>query len=350
MASTVAIIGGGLTGLSLAHHLQDAGVPFHLFEARDRLGGRILTERHGADGFDLGPSWFWPGQARMAALVARLGLRVVPQFSDGAQLFETAQGAVIRDRGFASMQGSLRVQGGMGALVAALVAGLPDTSLKTGRVVRSVSDTGTLGLADGAELSFERIVVALPPRLAAMLDFAPGLPPSVQAALQGIPTWMAGHAKCVAVYDRPFWREAGLSGDASSQRGPLVEIHDASGDTAGALFGFVGVPAAARAGQRDAVMAAAVAQLARLFGPQATSPAQVFHTDWAEDRFTSVAADLAPLTHHPDYGRPPAIRAWTDAPVYFASTELAPEMGGYLEGALAAAEDAARWISAREVA
>lgn len=29
-----------------------------------------------------------------------------------------------------------------------------------------------------------------------------------------------------AIYDRPFWREAGLSGTAQSMVGPLAEIHD----------------------------------------------------------------------------------------------------------------------------
>ena len=54
----------GLAGLSAAHLLQKAGVEFHLFEARDRAGGRILSVVDlgvlAEHGFDLGPSWFWP--------------------------------------------------------------------------------------------------------------------------------------------------------------------------------------------------------------------------------------------------------------------------------------------------
>lgn len=344
MTRNVAIIGGGLTGLALADALRAAGVGFRLFEARDRLGGRISTARVDAQWFDLGPSWFWPGQPRMAILVQRLGLEVIPQFADGAQLYETAQGEVIRDRGFASMQGSLRLRGGMGAIVDALAAGLPEGSVVTGRAVRSVWGTGVIAFADGVQHAFDRIVLALPPRVASDLRFAPDLPPLVQAALRGIPTWMAGHAKFVAVYDQPFWREDGLSGDASSQLGPLVEIHDASAGTGGALFGFLGVPAAARAGQRDAVIAASLAQLERVFGPRAASPVSVFYTDWAEEVGTAVAADHAPLRHHPAYGRPAALQGARDSRVFFASSELAPEMGGYLEGALAAAEEAALWV------
>ncbi|WP_300582484.1 FAD-dependent oxidoreductase [Marivita sp.] len=346
MTGTVAIVGGGLTGLALASRLHEAGREFRLFEGRDRLGGRINTAHVGAQWFDLGPSWFWPGQPRMAALVQQLGLEVFPQYAEGAQIYETAQGAVIRDRGFASMQGSLRVRGGMGAIVQRLSEQLPESRVKTGRVARSVSGDCTLGFADGDEQGFDQVVLAVPPRVAAELEFTPDLSASKLLTLRDIPTWMAGHAKFVAVYDTAFWREDGLSGDASSQRGPLAEIHDASADTGGALFGFLGVPATARAGQRDAVIAASVAQLVRLFGPRAASPAEVFYTDWSEEPLTAVSADRAPLTHHPAYGRPQALMPAPDSRILFAATELASEMGGYLEGALAAADEAAAWVLA----
>jgi|GEM_PF-3998381 len=39
----IAIIGGGLTGLTLAFYLQKAGVAYDLFEASDRPGGNLLS-------------------------------------------------------------------------------------------------------------------------------------------------------------------------------------------------------------------------------------------------------------------------------------------------------------------
>lgn len=344
LTGTVAIVGGGLTGLALAHRLHVAGRAFRLFEGRDRLGGRIKTTRVGEQWFDLGPSWFWPGQPRMAALIQQLGLEIFPQFADGAQLYETVQGAVIRDRGFASMQGSLRVRGGMGAIVQRLAERLPQACVETAHAVRSVSGDGVLVFANGDQHSFDQVVLAMPPRIAAALEFTPEVSTSVLSTLQDIPTWMAGHAKLVAVYDTAFWRDDGLSGDASSQRGPLAEIHDASADTGGALFGFLGVPASARFGQREAVIAASVAQLVRLFGPRAASPEEVFYTDWSVETLTAVSTDQAPLTHHPAYGRPATLVPAHDSRILFASTELASEMGGYLEGALAAADEAADWV------
>ena len=57
----VAIVGGGLCGLALAHSLQARGSDWRLFEARSRLGGRVLTAED-VDGtpVDLGATWYWP--------------------------------------------------------------------------------------------------------------------------------------------------------------------------------------------------------------------------------------------------------------------------------------------------
>ena len=117
---------------------------------------------------------------------------------------------------------------------------------------------------------------------------------------------MAPHAKFFAIYQRPFWRAAGLSGTAQSMAGPLVEIHDAttaSGDAA--LFGFVGVPADQRAAfGRDAIIAASVRQLAQLFGPQAGAPRATLLKDWAADPLTATADDKQAGDHPVPTGQP----------------------------------------------
>jgi oxygen-dependent protoporphyrinogen oxidase len=43
--ASVAIIGGGISGLSAAYYLPKAGIPSTLIEARPRVGGVIQTER-----------------------------------------------------------------------------------------------------------------------------------------------------------------------------------------------------------------------------------------------------------------------------------------------------------------
>lgn len=343
MQTDIAIVGGGLAGLSLAERLHRAGRDVRLFEARDRLGGRIDALRTPTGAVDLGPSWFWPGQPRMAALVADLGLTAFAQYAQGAVCYEDEGGTVHRGMGFASMAGSLRVAGGMIRLVEGLVARLPPERLHTGARVTGLARDGRVTFADGQTLEAGHIVLALPPRLAARLRFSPDLAPEQLRALDDIPTWMGAHAKFVAVYDTPFWRADGLSGDAMSRHGPLMEIHDASGPegTPAALFGFFGVPAGQRAGKGAEIGQAALDQLARLFGPQALSPRHVAMRDWAFEGETAVPADHVPPRAHPDYGLPADLRDPWDGRLQFAVSEMAPEMGGFLEGALAAAEAAA---------
>ena len=120
------IVGGGLSGLALAEALEVRGDDYLLVEARNRFGGRILTEHDTSGSYDMGPAWFWPAQPRIADLIARLGLEKFDQFAQGDLIFEDAQGRVERGRGFASMEGSWRLKGGLGALTQALAARLPD--------------------------------------------------------------------------------------------------------------------------------------------------------------------------------------------------------------------------------
>ena len=342
MHTDILIVGGGLSGLSLADHLQSRARDFHLIEARNRFGGRIKTETNQGY-FDLGPAWYWPGQPRLAAAIDRFGLNPFEQYHQGALSFEDARGTVERGRGFASMQGSFRLEGGMQALIDAFANALPAARIARNAAVTSLhrnKDHVLATLNNGAQIKAQQVVLALPPRVAVeMIVFTTPLPRDTKDALRSVPTWMAGQAKAVAVYDTPFWREAGLSGDASSQRGPMVEIHDASPVTGGpyALFGFIGVPPQARQ-NLPALKEAITAQLARLFGPQACSPVALYLKDWASDTYTATDLDLAPLYAHPQYGMPSALSGLWDNRLHFSGTETAPQFGGYLEGALEAAE------------
>ena len=340
------IIGGGLSGLSLAYRLQQAGQDYLLVEARARLGGRIKSLDVRDAKFDLGPSWVWPGQHRVAKLASDLDLHLFTQWSTGEQLFEQTNGEVVRNAGFMSMEGSLRIAGGTSALTDALAARLDPAKVRTGHKVDAIRDGPAAVLSDGQRVSADRIVLCLPPRLIAQLDFAPALPQPALSALWNIPTWMGAHAKFVAVYPTPFWRADHLSGDAGSRRGPMVEIHDASPQDGsfGALFGFMGIPAEARIKAGDALQIAAIAQLVNLFGPKAQNPIASKLEDWSQDALTATQADASPPPGHPPYEMPKAVRDIWQGKLLFATTEMAPDNGGLIEGALAASEKAAAQI------
>jgi len=350
MKTDILVIGGGLSGLAAADMLHQRGVDYQLVEARDRFGGRVLTDRSNGAYYDLGPAWFWPGQPRMAALVERFGLERFDQHYRGILTFEDETGAVQRGRGYASMQGSWRLVGGLQSMTDALVADLPENRRHLGKPLASVTleaDAILARFADGAEISAQQVILALPPRVAAeTISFSPPLPATATAAMSNIATWMAGQAKAVALYDAPFWRKEGLSGDAMSRVGPMVEIHDASpasGET-GALFGFIGTPPSARQDEAE-LRAQILGQLGRLFGPRAAMPVELVIKDWAHDLMIATEADTKPLFAHPQYGLPTAMTNLMEGRLIFAGTEVAPEFGGFLEGALEAAERAVAQIT-----
>lgn len=339
----IAIIGGGLAGLYAAYRLHRKGIAFDLFEARKRLGGRILATESG--GFDLGPSWFWPDfQPRMHALVTELGLPVFEQYTAGATMLEDRAVGVVRRAGYVPGNTSMRVEGGTGQLVAALAALLPPEHLHLNASLKAVNLDGPamhLVFADTPDRlqTYTHLWLALPPRLIAGLQFSPFLPePDVQM-LMAVPTWMSAHAKYVARYARPFWREAGLSGDAFSRIGPLAEIHDAGNDQGAALFGFFGINAAQRARLSGSeVKTACRAQLMRLFGEQAADPIEDAFYDWAADPHTATDQDRVSSGEHGALDAGFVFAApWQDR-VRLIGSEAAVEQGGYMEGALAAVD------------
>jgi monoamine oxidase len=360
----IVIVGGGLAGLVAARRLHEAGLPFELIEARDRFGGRILTAGldglPSIDGFDLGPSWFWPEmQAELTALVGELGLAHFRQQEQGDIVVQSAHGAAIQrypGNGFGQAT-SARIAGGTAALIAALVKQLPSNCLRTEMMVRDIRQTGDGCVVHcvgprGAEVVIEAhaAILAMPPRLVAgTIGFDPPLDGATVTGWLRTPTWMASHAKFLAIYDQPFWREMGMSGAGRSMIGPLVEIHDATTASGqAALFGFVGVPASQRAeAGKEAVVAAAVEQLAAMYGPRA--PIATLYKDWAADPLTATPEDIdAP--GHPDGLRSARVEGPWAGRLYLAGSEASAREPGYLAGAVDAAERAvSELIALRDV-
>lgn len=358
MKSEVLIIGGGLSGLSATQQLQNAGIDATLLEARDRVGGRVLTVANAAQteaaDCDLGPSWIWPGQPLVAALLSQLAIATFEQFSTGMVLYQSPSGDVQIMPGASPMANALRIEGGIGNLTNKLARNIHPENLLLSHVARSVSlnddiiEVSCDTPAGVRKFVSNTLAIALPPRLAAQLKFNPELPRSVMSLLAATPTWMAGHAKFVAVYDQPFWRNRGLAGSAFSQRGPLAEIHDASPATGQrySLFGFVGLDALSRASlQQDQLTDLAIEQLSAIFGEEAASPVETHYQDWSQELFTATESDRVPQTRHPQYGIDPDVgREWRDR-LFFIGSETAFENGGLIEGALESARSFASRFS-----
>jgi monoamine oxidase len=349
----VVVAGAGLAGLTAAGALAAGGRSVRVIEARAAVGGRVKTLTDDDLCVDLGATWHWSNQLAIRSLAAELGLEAFPQFRAGRTVVEDAAGAPPRLLDLPPPEpAELRFAGGAQALCQRLAERLPEgaIALETEVMAVSADPAGvavTVAGAGGEEarLSCRHVVVAVPPRLArAGITFTPDLPEHVVQAMEGTPTWMATAVKCIAVYEAPFWRSAGLSGLAFSRSGPLTEIHDACTPDGGttALWGFMSPDHAFRDLDPEARMHAVFEQLGRLFGPEAADPVRYIERDWSDDPYTN--DEVVWFDEPLPYGQPALADPLWGGRLVWAGTETASAGAGHMEGAVQSGRRAAAQI------
>ena len=201
--------------------------------------------------------------------------------------------------------------------------------------------------ADGAPaVRARRAVVALAPALAGRIVYDPPLPGHRDQLTQRIP--LGTVAKCMALYDEPFWRADGLSGEGTSDVGPVKVTFDNSppDGSPGVLLGFLEGRAAREAGRLapEERRALVVGCFARLFGPRAARPERYVERLWAEEEFSRGCYGChLPTGAWTSYGE--ALRA-PIGPLHWAGAEIGQVWSGYMDGAVRSGETAAREVLA----
>jgi monoamine oxidase len=181
----------------------------------------------------------------------------------------------------------------------------------------------------------KQVVVAVAPALAARIRFSPPLPGLRDQLTQRMP--MGAVIKGIAVYPQPFWRADGLTGQATSDTGPVRITYDNSppDGSPGVLLGFIeGQDARDLAGRSVSDRRAAVLEsLARYFGPRARTDAiQYVDKPWANDQWTrGCYGAFTPPGVLLGYG--PALRSPIGR-LHWAGTETATVWNGYMDGAV----------------
>ncbi|MBE8473729.1 flavin monoamine oxidase family protein [Streptomyces justiciae] len=239
----------------------------------------------------------------------------------------------------------LRFVGGSQLVPIKLAATLGDRVVLNSPV-RSIAKSGSqyVVTADGTTVTARRVVVAVPPPIAARITYDPALPAARDQLTQRLP--MASVGKAIAIYDTPFWRADGLNGQVVSDSGVVSSTFDNSPPDAsyGALMGFIEADEARKfdAASEAEVRAAVLKDYATYFGEKAASPSSFVLQRWNNEPYTrggpvSIAAPGV-LTQ---YG--PALRTPVGG-IHWAGTETSTFWMGFMDGAVRSGERVAKEV------
>ena len=433
----VIVIGAGFAGIAAARQLRDRGLRVLVVEARDRIGGRALTDRSSGEAVDLGGQWIGPGQTRVAALAAEVDMTTYPTWTAGRSLLLDSRGRAqvltpipslsVMTHGLAAVPALLRldrlarrvnparpwsapdaaaldgvtvtewlhssvrsaearswvdaivrgvvshdldqvsllylaaevsgsggvasvigIEGGAqqdvfvdgaGRLVERLAEGLEVVLASPVTEISQESDHVRV-IATGAVHRARRVILAAPPAQVQAIVHAPALPAPLAQWLGGMR--MGSVAKFVALYERPFWRERGLSGSVLLPSGPATAVVDVTrpGGPGRLCILACGGDAAALMALEPEERCRRILDAVRVaLGEQARTPTAWLEKLWDEDPWTLGGYSASPP--------PGAVARLTAAPwaavgrLHFAGTETADLWPGYFEGAIRSGERAA---------
>ena len=196
--------------------------------------------------------------------------------------------------------------------------------------------------AGSAKVTARAVIVAVPPNLTNAIRFSPALPGWRMRLGQSLSQGSIN--KVLAVYESPFWRDEGLSGQGFAPYELVRELYDNSppSASAGVLCTFLAGENAERAGRlsaaerRDVVLAG----MAKYVGPRALEPVDFIETDWSAQEWTRGAYGTS-------YGPGGLTRFGANlrrsiGPIHWACTDIAGVGHIHMEGATRSGERAAQ--------
>ncbi|HYP48376.1 MAG TPA: FAD-dependent oxidoreductase, partial [Thermoleophilaceae bacterium] len=155
---------------------------------------------------------------------------------------ETTPGSIIRLISVADGAQESRLTGGSQLIAQRMARRLGARRVVLHSPVERIRQRGGRVRIDSERMVVDarRVIVAIPPALAAQIEFEPKLPAQRAQLVQRYP--MGSLIKAEVIYERPFWRAEGLSGQSVTDAGPMTTTFDNSppDGSPGVLFGFIG--------------------------------------------------------------------------------------------------------------
>ncbi|MFX0578302.1 flavin monoamine oxidase family protein [Nocardia nepalensis] len=244
-----------------------------------------------------------------------------------------------------------RPVGGMGAIYRPMAAEIGD-SIHLSQPVRRIEQdsAGVTVRAEELTVRARRAIVAVPLAIASQILYEPMLPVDRSFLHQRMPS--GSIIKIAAVYDEPFWRRDGLSGQSAAPGSPATITIDACTDTGrpGILCVIVEGPIARQIGQLDEAerRKTVLSALVERFGDKVCSPVDYIEHNWTVERYSGGGmlshAPTGVLTQFGHALREPCGR------IHWAGTESSAVMCGWVDGAVRSGERVAREVLEHETA
>ena len=341
MNPKVIIIGGGLTGLTLAYLLQEKDISFKVLEARNRWGGRIFTYSYdSSQPLEMGATWLGKKHQTLLKLLEDLGLDIFEQQLGATAIYEAISTSPPQLVSLPPNDNpSFRIQKGTYSLIDALLKKIDRSQIQTGQVVQSILQKTERFEVKTAQDSFysEYVVSTLPPFLLVnSIDIQPSLPAALLSVANQTHTWMGESIKIGLTYEAPFWRAKNTSGTIVSNVGPIPEMYDHSNyeESFFALKGFLN--GAYFSISKEERVQMVLKQLSKYYGSQTANYLSYQETVWRNEVFTFQPYRQHILPHQ-NNGHPAFRQPYLGGKFFVAGSETAANFPGYMDGAVQSA-------------
>lgn len=332
----ILIIGAGLSGLLTGLRLKQAGIPFKILEARNRIGGRVNTlYKSNTAPIEMGATWFHPQHKNLISLLDELGVTYFEQHKDNTVFYQKSDIHPTQIVQVPEQPPSYRIYGGTSNLLNQLFERLDRNSVLMNQPVTQInSNESAIQILARETFEATTVVLALPPKLwANKIRFQPALPDTLLRIAKSTHTWMEDSIKIGLSYDQPFWQQDKIPATLYSNSGPITEFYDHSNaeKSSYALCGFINpsLKSLSYLDRRERV----TEQLRTVFGEKALAFTHYEECIWSNEEHTGFDTSNF-LYPHQNNGNAIFKSTLFNDTLLISSSESASEFPGYMDGAV----------------